>query len=508
MKTRNNPRSRLCSAISGYVSVGDYMCISAASTVPDAGLDKDKDKQDNSHNKQMLKQFRAWKTFRQVKNLDNMADPEDEDVLFDMNPNLKREALSSSLGRFNSRIPQDRMLVQTGLLLQRCRLAEVIGNVFFVHMEKHDQLMDGLLNVYFLDSLYEPVKFHLDIKSNLFHVHSSVDLYCKSHPGFISHLELQFNQLVKVVDAVCKMRCWVAASQPHTNRVHIDMYPAVWLLIKDYLVQETKDKKFPVYHDKDTKLQTIKRGVCVTLDKRIQLATVERETEEHHKLDRIIAYTREHISIMQCVFGFFFGIGARVRHPKPKSEQDKSNREWARNLVMYSTSGLSSVQHFHPLYQAQKCLDSKVATSAVTRDIRINTLTQLQGEDTLKKEWLIEKYVNRGLEGMTLLFDWASHRLTICVGYNTPMFSDTDEKLFSVFKSLIDDFSSGEEQATETYPEKGKHLFYNDEMHDVLHCDGGDMVLIAPSLRHLVTLSIAQDACRKLISEFYDTFSG
>jgi hypothetical protein len=92
-------------------------------------------------------------------------------------------------------------------------------------------------------------------------------------------------------------------------------------------------------------------------------------------------------------------------------------------------------------------LDSKVATDVVTRDIHINTLTQLPGEDALKDERLMEKYVSRGLEGVTLIFDWASHRLTIRVGYNTLIFSDTDEKLFSVFKSLVDDFSSDEEHA-------------------------------------------------------------
>jgi hypothetical protein len=79
-------------------------------------------------------------------------------------------------------------------------------------------------------------------------------------------------------------------------------------------------------------------------------------------------------------------------------------------------------------------------------------LTQLPGEDALKDERLIENYVSRGLEGVIPLFDWASHRVTIYVGYNTPKFLDTDEKLFSVFKSLVDDFSSDEEQANESHP--------------------------------------------------------
>jgi hypothetical protein len=189
------------------------------------------------------------------------------------------------------------------------------------------------------------MNLRLVIKSNLFNVRSSSDLYHESHPGFVSHPELQFNQLVKVADTVCKMMCRVVASQPRTNRVHIDMLPAVWMMIKDHLFQETKDKKVPVYHDRNTKFQTIKRCVFVTPDKQIQLTTVERETDEHNTFDRIKVYTREHISIMQCVFLVFFGIGARVHHPKPKSEQDNSNRKRARNQVTDSTSGLTSVQH-------------------------------------------------------------------------------------------------------------------------------------------------------------------
>jgi hypothetical protein len=206
------------------------MCMSVAATVPCAGFDQDKDKQDNFHNKKMLKQFDVCKTFGQVMKLYDAADPEDKDIFFDMNLNLKGDTLPISLGRFNSRIPQGRMLVQTDLLLQRCRLAEVIGTMFVVHMEKHDKLMDGLLNVYFIESLYEPMNLRLVIKSNLFHIRSSADLYRKSHPGFVSHPELQFNQLVKVADSVCKMMCRVAASQLRTNRLHTDMLPVVWLV--------------------------------------------------------------------------------------------------------------------------------------------------------------------------------------------------------------------------------------------------------------------------------------
>jgi hypothetical protein len=131
-------------------------------------------------------------------------------------------------------------------------------------------------------------------------------------------------------DAVSKMICRVAASQPRTNRFHIDMMPAVWLAIKAYLLQETNDKVVGLYHDNDICVPTVKHDIFVTPDKRIQIAKIERETEEHHKFDRMIAYTRENLAILQQVLGSTFGIGARVRHPKAKSEQDKSARKRAR----------------------------------------------------------------------------------------------------------------------------------------------------------------------------------
>jgi hypothetical protein len=88
-----------------------------------------------------------------------------------------------------------------------------------------------------------------------------------------------------------------------------------------------KDKRLEIYYDNDGMVPTVKRGVCVTPDRRLQLATVKRETEDHNKIDRVIARTREKITILQCVLGIFFGIGARVRHPKPRSEDARESRE-------------------------------------------------------------------------------------------------------------------------------------------------------------------------------------
>jgi hypothetical protein len=61
-----------------------------------------------------------------------------------------------------------------------------------------------------------------------------------------------------------------------------------------------------MYHNNDGVVPTVKIGGFVTPDKRIKLATVERQTEPHHKVERMIAYTREHSIVLQSVFGIFW----------------------------------------------------------------------------------------------------------------------------------------------------------------------------------------------------------
>jgi hypothetical protein len=55
----------------------------------------------------------------------------------------------------------------------------------------------------------------------------------------------------------------------------------------------------------------------------------------------------------------------------------------------------------------------------VVHYIRINTLMVLPIEATIKKENFVSRYVSTDLEGVTLMYKWVSHFLTIRVGYNT-----------------------------------------------------------------------------------------
>jgi hypothetical protein len=144
----------------------------------------------------------------------------------------------------------------------------------------------------------------------------------------------------------------------------------------------------------------------------------------------------------------------------------------------------------------------KIITAPVTLDVRINTLTQLPEEAKVDDKDVVAKYVHCGLEGVTLLYDWASHRLTFRVGYKTPIFSETYDNLFAVFKKNIDELCTEGDGVNGNYPETGKHIFFKNEMQDVLHYDGGDKVKIAPSLRHNAPLFIPQNMCRRLISDY------
>jgi hypothetical protein len=56
---------------------------------------------------------------------------------------------------------------------------------------------------------------------------------------------------------------------------------------------------------------------------------------------------------------------------------------------------------------------TKIVTAPATLDVTINSLTQLPEEAKMDDKDVVAKYVHRDLEGVTLLYDWASHRLIL-----------------------------------------------------------------------------------------------
>jgi hypothetical protein len=103
-------------------------------------------------------------------------------------------------------------------------------------------------------------------------------------------------------------------------------------------------------------------------------------------------------------------------------------------------------------------METKVVTASVTRYIIINMLTQLSEESKVMDKDSIVKYVSWCHEGATLLYDGASHRLAVRVGYKTPMLSEKDDNLFAVFKAIVGEFSPKEEELNETYPLKKENI--------------------------------------------------
>jgi hypothetical protein len=102
-----------------------------------------------------------------------------------------------------------------------------------------------------------------------------------------------------------------------------------------------------------------------------------------------------------------------------------------------------------PVEKKSTDVTSKVSTALFTHDIRINTLIVLPTEATIKKENVVSRYDIRDPEGVVLMYDCASRCLAVRVGYNIPIFSETSEDLFEVFKSIVDEFSSDEEDNLE-----------------------------------------------------------
>jgi hypothetical protein len=98
---------------------------------------------------------------------------------------------------------------------------------------------------------------------------------------------------------------------------------------------------------------------------------------------------------------------------------------------------------------------TKIVTAPVTLDIRMNTLTQLPEEAKVDNKDAVPKYVHRALECVMLLYEWVSHRLTLRVGYKTPILSETDGNLFAVFKKIVDELCPGEYGLNENILKQG-----------------------------------------------------
>jgi hypothetical protein len=142
------------------------------------------------------------------------------------------------------------------------------------------------------------------------------------------------------------------------------------------------------------------------------------------------------------LFWYYFGIGARVCYPKCKSEQEIVARKNAKTIPTSLIYGLSDgeglARPITPLTTITILSPvTKIVTAPVTLDVSINTMTQLPEEVKVDDKDVIAKYMHRGLEGVTLLYDWATQQLTLRVGYKSPILSETDDNLFSVFKKTL-----------------------------------------------------------------------
>jgi hypothetical protein len=214
--------------------------------------------------------------------------------------------------------------------------------------------------------------------------------------------------------------------------------------------------------------------------------------------------------VLQSILGIFLGIGARVRYPNSKSEQERVAQKKAKTITTSLTAGLSDGEGLArprtPLTTIPVLLPvTKIVTAPVALDGRINTLAQLPEEEKVNDKDVVAKHVHPDLEGVTLLYDWASHLLALRVGYKTPILSETDDNIFAFFKTVVDELCPEGDGVNKNYPDTGQHIFLK-KMHDVLHYDGGDTVKIAPSLRHDAPLFIPQNMCRRLTSEFKENF--
>jgi hypothetical protein len=124
---------------------------------------------------------------------------------------------------------------------------------------------------------------------------------------------------------------------------------------------------------------------------------------------------------------------------------------------------------------------SKATIAAVMRDIQINTLTQLPSEATNKRDSVIEQFASHAIEGVNFLYDWASHRLTVRVGYTTKCFL----MLMTSSKQYWQTLPLVKRRGRILIPKRAIIFSLRNKCTRFLFYDSGETVKVASSLHHV-----------------------
>jgi hypothetical protein len=169
--------------------------------------------------------------------------------------------------------------------------------------------MAGVFNTFGMRYRIDCNTASLSLIDSLRHVGSPCDLYGKD---FTSLSKKTFDKFLQINDKTFKMLNRVFAGQLKKNLVPIDMEPDVWWMLVTHMRKSSAlaSPTHPVYYT-DQATTILRRSVESTRARTLQCLTDVLPDREV----RVRCYIREHIMILQKMFGAWFGIGPRQKPP-------------------------------------------------------------------------------------------------------------------------------------------------------------------------------------------------
>jgi hypothetical protein len=251
------------------------------------------------------------------------------------------------------KIKDESFLCQTGFMVS-LKLTDVLRTAYVRHESKFSDQDIGLLDVFMVSRRLDMFSNILIIMPRKEHASSSEAVLKNSDDisHFTSRPAEQYRALKSVRLMTLLMTCRRSEKQPPTNLHRTKMDPKTFIVL--YEVFEEMSHKWECQGERGMFLKTValrKHDQCihVNADNLYKLQTRKRKWKGscQYKKMYIRAFAQHHIDYLRTVFGYWFGIGARMYFPGRHSKQREGRSvttDILMNIIAENHSGL--VQRF------------------------------------------------------------------------------------------------------------------------------------------------------------------
>jgi hypothetical protein len=278
-----------------------------------------------------------------------------------------------------SMVPDSQSMVQTNIIKEYPLLS--VYSVGTVHHATRFlwKSMAGVFNTFGMRYRFDCTTSSLSSIDSSRHVGSPCDLYGKD---FACLSKKTFDKCLQINEKTFNMINRVSAGQLKTNLVRIDMEPGMWWMLVTHMRKSSAlaSPTHPVYYT-DQSTTSLRHSVESTRARTLQCLTDVLPDREV----RVRCYVREHIMLLQTMFGAWFGIGPRQKPP--------------------AVSKVSKV-------------NNQVAQS-VCHGTRVNLITHLKAAQQYGLP--LKGWSRIGVEGATYIYGFNKKELCLKVKYASPM---------------------------------------------------------------------------------------